>query len=134
MIQTLRKIPNIHLISWSGNFVQRHSFRRVSGKSPEALRKLCLSIKFPYQKVGWNFGILRSERNDLTQWAMLGLFCRHHQNNEVNNSWEYAFRISLFLQHDRFRQNYTKRNVFLNCLFLNSYWHRFWFSRKQQLR
>ena len=26
---TLRKIPKCHLISWSGNFVERHSFRRV---------------------------------------------------------------------------------------------------------
>ena len=26
---TLRKIPKCHLISWSGNFVKRHSFRRL---------------------------------------------------------------------------------------------------------
>ena len=28
---TLRKISKFHLISWCGNFVERHSFRRVSG-------------------------------------------------------------------------------------------------------
>ena len=33
-------------ISWHGNFVERHSFRIVSGESPETMRKLCLSTKF----------------------------------------------------------------------------------------
>ena len=27
----LRQIPKFHLISWCGNFVERHSFPRVSG-------------------------------------------------------------------------------------------------------
>ena len=31
----LHKIPNFHLISWCGNFVDRHSFSRVSGDSPK---------------------------------------------------------------------------------------------------
>ena len=31
----LHKIPNFHLISWCGNFVDRHSFSRVSGNSPK---------------------------------------------------------------------------------------------------
>ena len=25
------------------------------------MRKLCLSIKFPYQEIRWNYGILHSE-------------------------------------------------------------------------
>ena len=35
----------LHLISWCGNFVDRHSFRTVSG---ETMGKLCLSTKFPH--------------------------------------------------------------------------------------
>ena len=45
---TLRKIPQFHLISWCGNFVERHSFRIVSGETPETMRKLCLSTEFPH--------------------------------------------------------------------------------------
>ena len=50
----------ISLISWYGNFVERHSFRIVSGDSPETMRKLCLSTKFPYQEIRWNYGFFRS--------------------------------------------------------------------------
>ena len=32
--------------------MERHSFRIVSGESPETVRKLCLSIKFPHQELG----------------------------------------------------------------------------------
>lgn len=39
-----REISKFHLISWGGNFVERHSFLRVSGE-------------FPYKKIRWNFGI-----------------------------------------------------------------------------
>ena len=53
---SLRKKPKFdliswHLISWCGNFVERHSFRKASGESPETLRKLCLSTKFPHQEI-----------------------------------------------------------------------------------
>ena len=57
---TLRKIPWFHLISWGGNFAERHSFRVVSGDLPKTLQKLCLSTKFPKQKIRWNYGVLRS--------------------------------------------------------------------------
>ena len=57
----LCKIPKYHSISWSENFVERHSFCRVSGDSLETLRKLCLSTNFPHQKISWNCSILRSE-------------------------------------------------------------------------
>ena len=57
---SLRKIPKFRLISWCINFEERHSFRIVSGDSPEAMRKLRLSSKFPHQEIRWNFGILRS--------------------------------------------------------------------------
>ena len=56
----LRKIPKFYLTFWCENFVARHSFRRASGKSPETLRKLCISKKFPHREITWNFGILHS--------------------------------------------------------------------------
>ena len=37
LIKTLHKIPSFHLTSWCGNFVERHSFRIVSGDSPETV-------------------------------------------------------------------------------------------------
>ena len=49
---TLRKIVLFQLISWCGNFVERHSFRIVLGDLPNTMRKLCLSTKFPHQKIG----------------------------------------------------------------------------------
>ena len=38
----LRKLPHFHLISWYGNFVERHSFRIVSNHP-----KLCGNCAFP---------------------------------------------------------------------------------------
>ena len=38
--------------------MERHSFRIVSGDSPETLRKLCHSAKFPHQEIRRNYGIL----------------------------------------------------------------------------
>ena len=46
---SLRQIPKFHLISFCGNFVERHSLRRGLGNLPETLRKLCLSTKFLHQ-------------------------------------------------------------------------------------
>ena len=40
-----------HLISWFGNFAERHSFRIVLGDLPETMRKLCLSAKFSQQQI-----------------------------------------------------------------------------------
>ena len=65
---TLRKISVttkntvISPICWCGNFVERCSFRLVSGDLPETLRKLCLSTKFSHQEIRWNYGIFRSDR------------------------------------------------------------------------
>ena len=56
---SLRKIIEFHLITWWGNFMERHSFRIVLGDSPETMQKLCLSTKFPDQKIRWNYGILQ---------------------------------------------------------------------------
>ena len=34
---SLHKIPKFNLVSWRGNFVERHGFRRVSGDSQKLL-------------------------------------------------------------------------------------------------
>ena len=47
----LWKIPQFHQISWCGNFVERHSFRIVSGESPATMLKLCLTTKCPHQEI-----------------------------------------------------------------------------------
>ena len=47
----LRKMRWSHLISWTWIFMESHSFRIVSGESPETMRKLCLSTKFPHQEI-----------------------------------------------------------------------------------
>ena len=60
LILAPRKISYFHLISWFINFAEGYSFQIISGDSPETLRKLCLSAKFPYQEITWNYGILRS--------------------------------------------------------------------------
>ena len=44
--------------------MERNSFRRVSGESPETLRKLFLSTKFPHQEIRWNFCVLRSGKKN----------------------------------------------------------------------
>ena len=61
-IFTLRKIPQFQLISWCGNFAERHSFHIVSGDSLKTMRKLCLSAKFSHQKIRLNYGIFRNGR------------------------------------------------------------------------
>ena len=34
-----------HLISWRGNFIETHNFRRILGEKPETPGKLRISIK-----------------------------------------------------------------------------------------
>ena len=51
------KIPNFPLISWCGNFVETHSYRRVSDESPE---------------IRWNYdGILPSGFNKLLKFLAI---------------------------------------------------------------
>ena len=50
-VHTLCKIRKIHLIFWCEEYMETHSFRRVSGDLPETLWKLCASIKFPRQNI-----------------------------------------------------------------------------------
>ena len=49
---TLPKISKFHLIFCSGNFVETHSFDKVSGELPETPQKLCVSKKFYTRKLG----------------------------------------------------------------------------------
>ena len=72
LLLRLRKMPQSHLISWCRNFVERYSFRIVLGESPETMRKLCLSTKFPHLEIRWNYSILRSVRihKNLKSWSM----------------------------------------------------------------
>ena len=51
---SLHKTLQSHLISWCGNLVQTHSFRRVIGTSLNTLWKLCLYAKFPHQEFRWS--------------------------------------------------------------------------------
>ena len=61
LLNLLWKIPKFHLISWCGNFVEKHRFGIVSGESPETMRKLWLSRKCPHYETKWNYGIFRNE-------------------------------------------------------------------------
>ena len=47
----LLKIAQFHVITWCGNFVERHNFRIVLAYSPKVMRKLCISTKFPHQEI-----------------------------------------------------------------------------------
>ena len=41
--------------------------------SPKTMQKLCLSTKFPQQKIRWNFSIFHSEwkhQNNMSQWRI----------------------------------------------------------------
>ena len=64
LLCALQKIPWFDLISWCGNFAERHSFRIVSGELPETMQKLCLPTKFPHQEIKSNCSIF------FTVWEM----------------------------------------------------------------
>ena len=55
------KQPKLQQISWCGNVVETHTFRRVSGESHKTVQKLCVSITLPHHEIRWNNGILRCE-------------------------------------------------------------------------
>ena len=40
---SLHKMPKFDLISWCGNLVESHSFRKILGNSPETLQRMCVS-------------------------------------------------------------------------------------------
>ena len=57
LCKTLRKIPYFHLISWCGNFVERHRRRRIA-------RNYAETVSFHKISTPWNYVKLRY----FTQW------------------------------------------------------------------
>ena len=70
-----RDLPQFFLVFHNRNnemledmvlYLHLHSIVQLSidfhlGESPETMRKLCLSAKFPHQEIRWNYGILHSD-------------------------------------------------------------------------
>ena len=52
---SLHEIPELRLIFWCGNFMEKQSFCSGSGESPKTQRKLCYSTKFPHKDIMQNF-------------------------------------------------------------------------------
>ena len=75
---TLCKIPKFHLnFPGVGNFVETHSFCRISGELPKTMWKLCFSTKFMHQEISWNFDIFRSVRsNFLIYFNIFQYYCK----------------------------------------------------------
>ena len=96
------KIPQFHLISWCGSFLERHSFRIVSGESPKTMWKLCLSTKFPHQEIRWNYGILRSVdyfNFKLHRFWNLSIYNKHHYIFFQHQGGFRGFRIVIIITH-----------------------------------
>ena len=98
IVKTLRKIPLFHLISWCGNFVEKHSFLIVSGESPKTKRKLCPSAKFQHQEIRWNYGILHSEsKKFLTIFTIYaGYGCKCVLKNILVNEIAAAIKVHVW--------------------------------------
>ena len=65
VFKKLHEIPNLYLIFWCGNFVETHSFSKVSVSFPEALGKLYVCKKSAHQEIGEISYILKQ-----TYWKM----------------------------------------------------------------
>ena len=92
---TLGKTPQFCLISWCGNFAEKHSFCIVSGDLSETMQKLCLSAKFPLKEIRWNYGILHSVSKSASSWSLLD--CSPHDMTvdpfpAIANSISFFFR------------------------------------------
>ena len=59
--------------------MEEHSFHRAWNDSPETLRKLWVSTKFPHQEIRRYFGILRSD-TDL-QWFRYEIQTPHNSSS-----------------------------------------------------
>ena len=92
-ISVLSIIPEFYLISWCGNFVERHSFHRISENSRKTLWKLCLSTIFPYQEISWNLSILRSAGlSEFSQYAYVA-GQKHIFNNHTKKFDQFSITI-----------------------------------------
>ena len=82
------KIAKFHLISRSGNFVEKRSFLRVS---PETLWKLCLSAKYLHQEIRWNFGILHSVASI---FQLISEIIRFWLILSLNKNWQTIYAVT----------------------------------------
>ena len=110
-----------HLISWCINFLERHSFRRVSGYLPEILRKLCLSIIFSNQEIRWNFGISLSDsdRKEVTGDRNSFIFAPNIPQNLATWITMMMFYFSAWEERGGGRCEGEKRPHLWNILFFN---------------
>ena len=67
--------------------MERHSFRRVSGESPETLRRLCLSIKFAHEEI----------RKKFRHFAQLLVFWKLSKSFQVLSCIKYKLFNSLYV-------------------------------------
>ena len=113
-----------HLISWCGNFVERHSFRRVSGESPErhwhfatpdVLRSLwkvskCGAFSVPQGYVGYFWSVFS------LIWTKYGDLLR--KSPYPVQIWEYTdkrLRIWHF-SHSSWWEDYSPEEIGIACL------------------
>ena len=92
-----------------------HNLRRVLGESPETMRKLWLSIKFPHQEIRCNYGILYSEacsklqsRSILIDNGWFSVIVR----NTIRDSWNFSIASS---PHSSIKSFLDSRLIIFSC-------------------
>ena len=116
---TLQKLPQFHLISWCGNFVERNSFRIVSGDSPEATRKLFLSTKLPHLEIRWNYGIFSNGSLSIkTSIKIISYVCTFQKTV-----------FTLILKSVPVTQNFQYQYQILNVIMI--FWIQIWKPRRK---
>ena len=55
-------------------------------ESPKTMRKMCLSTKFPYHEIRWNYGILHSE--------VFKIYAKKERKDEINFLCRWASQFS----------------------------------------
>ena len=78
---------NFLVLRFCGKAQFPHSF-------PETMRKLCLSTKFPHQKIRWNYGIFRSALMNLRYFSYIEL-----DTNQISHQYLYDYCPSHYHQH-----------------------------------
>ena len=73
--------------------------------SPETMRKLCLSTKFPHQEISWNCGILRSESFRIKSEIFVLFFCficfhyRKIVTEKFQNDMHRTVGVAVYVNH-----------------------------------
>ena len=98
---------------------QNSPIGKQPAESPETMRKLCLSVKFPHQEIRWNYGIFR--RGHLPYWTHSHeLLILNHENNNNNVVLQLIHKLvesSLIEQSPKspwWRQNFTNQTMLLS--------------------